>query len=248
MSIEAGARAGLVSPDVTTVEFLKGRRYVNNEKFSELEAEWLALATDEGATYDKVYTIDASEIEPFVTWGTNPAMGSGISKAVPKPTDYADESDQLAISQALDYMGFAGGEALEEVSIQHVFIGSCTNARLSDLKEAAEVIRGKQVAQGVRALVVPGSQTTKKQAEELGLDQVFINAGFEWRESGCSMCLAMNDDVVPAGERCASTSNRNFEGRQGTGARTHLMSPAMAAAAAIEGKLTDVRNFRAVGV
>lgn len=248
MSIEAGARAGLVSPDATTVDFLRGRRYVDNEKFSELEAEWLALATDEGATYDKVYTIDASEIEPFVTWGTNPAMGSGISKAVPKPTDYADESDQLAISQALDYMGFAGGEALEEVSIQHVFIGSCTNARLSDLKEAAEVIRGKQVAQGVRALVVPGSQTTKKQAEELGLDQVFLKAGFEWRESGCSMCLAMNEDVVPAGERCASTSNRNFEGRQGTGARTHLMSPAMAAAAAIEGKLKDVRNFRAVGV
>lgn len=248
MSIEAGARAGLVSPDATTVEFLKGRRYVDNEKFSELEAEWLALATDEGATYDSVCTIDAAEIEPFVTWGTNPAMGSGISKAVPKPTDYTDESDQLAISQALDYMGFVGGEALEDVAIQHVFIGSCTNARLSDLKEAAEVIRGKQVAQGIRALVVPGSQTTKKQAEQLGLDQVFLKAGFEWRESGCSMCLAMNEDVVPAGERCASTSNRNFEGRQGTGARTHLMSPAMAAAAAIEGKLTDVRNFRAVGV
>ena len=248
MSIEAGARAGLVSPDATTVEFLKGRRYVDKEKFSELEAEWLALATDEGATYDSVCTIDAAEIEPFVTWGTNPAMGSGISNSVPKPTDYADESDRLAVAQALDYMGFAGGEALEEVSIQHVFIGSCTNARLSDLKEAAEVIRGKQVAPGVRALVVPGSQTTKKQAEELGLDQVFLKAGFEWRESGCSMCLAMNEDVVPAGERCASTSNRNFEGRQGTGARTHLMSPAMAAAAAIEGKLTDVRNLRAVGV
>lgn len=248
MSIEAGARAGLVSPDATTVEFLKGRRYVDNEKFSELEAEWLALATDEGATYDSVCTIDAAEIEPFVTWGTNPAMGSGISNSVPKPTDYADESDQLAVAQALDYMGFEGGEALQDVSIQHVFIGSCTNARLSDLMEAAEVIRGKHVAPGVRALVVPGSQTTKKQAEELGLDQVFLKAGFEWRESGCSMCLAMNDDVVPAGERCASTSNRNFEGRQGTGARTHLMSPAMAAAAAIEGKLTDVRNFRAVGV
>lgn len=248
MSIEAGARAGLVSPDATTVEFLKGRRYVDNEKFSELEAEWLALATDEGASYDSVCTIDASEIEPFVTWGTNPAMGSGISTSVPKPSDYVDESDQLAVSQALDYMGFEGGEALQDVSIQHVFIGSCTNARLSDLKEAAEVIRGKHVASEVRALVVPGSQTTKKQAEELGLDQVFLKAGFEWRESGCSMCLAMNEDVVPAGERCASTSNRNFEGRQGTGARTHLMSPAMAAAAAIEGKLTDVRNFRAVGV
>ncbi|MFC4353595.1 3-isopropylmalate dehydratase large subunit [Chryseomicrobium palamuruense] len=243
MSIEAGARAGLVSPDHTTIEFLRGRRFISSEGFDELASEWLSLATDEGAKYDAVCEINASEIEPFVTWGTNPAMGSGISRSVPSANDYQSESDRLALQLALDYMGLEEGQHLEDVTIQHVFIGSCTNARLSDLEQAAKVIKGRKVAQGVRAIVVPGSQLTKRQAEEKGIDRLFVEAGFEWRESGCSMCLAMNDDVVPAGERCASTSNRNFEGRQGTGARTHLMSPAMAAAAAIEGKLTDVRKF-----
>lgn len=243
MSIEAGARAGLISPDQTTVEFLKGKRFVPQENFEQLAEEWLALATDAGATYDAVCELDADEIEPFVTWGTNPGMGSGISRHVPYLHEYQDTSDQQAVQQALDYMGLQEGMPLQDIAIQHVFIGSCTNARLSDLQEAATIISGKQVAPGVRAIVVPGSQTTKRQAELQGLDTIFKKAGFEWRESGCSMCLAMNDDIVPAGEHCASTSNRNFEGRQGMGSRTHLMSPAMAAAAAIEGKLTDVRKY-----
>lgn len=243
MSIEAGARAGLISPDQTTIDFLRGRRFVSADNFDHLSNEWLELATDEGAVYDTVCEIDASEIEPFVTWGTNPAMGVGISQHVPTASDYTSQSDRSALHQALTYMGLEEGQPLEEVAIQHVFIGSCTNARLHDLEQAAKVIKGRKVAEGVRAIVVPGSQLTKRQAEEKGLDRVFVNAGFEWRESGCSMCLAMNDDIVPAGERCASTSNRNFEGRQGTGSRTHLMSPAMAAAAAINGKLVDVRKM-----
>ncbi|WP_342526042.1 3-isopropylmalate dehydratase large subunit [Chryseomicrobium sp. FSL W7-1435] len=246
MSIEAGARAGLVSPDHTTIEYLRGRRHVAQENFDELAQSWLALATDEGATYDSVCEINASEIEPYVTWGTNPAMGRGISQQVPYADDYATQSDRSALKQALHYMGLEQGQSLQDIPIQHVFIGSCTNARLSDLQQAAKVVAGKQVAKGVRALIVPGSQSTKRQAEALGLDVVFKQAGFEWRESGCSMCLAMNDDTVPAGERCASTSNRNFEGRQGTGSRTHLMSPAMAAAAALEGRLTDVRKYEKV--
>lgn len=246
MSIEAGARAGLVSPDHTTIEYLRGRRHVAQENFDELAQSWLALATDEGATYDSVCEINASEIEPYVTWGTNPAMGRGISQQVPYADDYATQSDRSALKQALHYMGLEPGQSLQDIPIQHVFIGSCTNARLSDLQQAAKVVAGKQVAKGVRALIVPGSQSTKRQAEALGLDVVFKQAGFEWRESGCSMCLAMNDDTVPAGERCASTSNRNFEGRQGTGSRTHLMSPAMAAAAALEGRLTDVRKYEKV--
>lgn len=243
MSIEAGAKAGLISPDATTIEFLRGRRYAPQENFEQFAAEWLSLASDKGASYDTVHVIDAKEISPFVTWGTNPAMGAGIQHTIPTLADCPTEADKVALQQALNYMGLEQGQALQDIAIQHVFIGSCTNARLSDLVEAAKVVEGRQVAKGVRALIVPGSQTTKKQAEELGLDKVFLDAGFEWRESGCSMCLAMNDDSVPAGERCASTSNRNFEGRQGTGSRTHLMSPAMAAAAAIEGKLTDVRKY-----
>ena len=243
MSIEAGAKAGLISPDATTIEFLRGRRYAHQENFEQFAAEWLSLASDKGASYDTVHVIDATEISPFVTWGTNPAMGAGIQNTIPTLADCPTEADKIALQQALNYMGLEQGQALQDIAIQHVFIGSCTNARLSDLVEAAKVVEGRQVAKGVRALIVPGSQTTKKQAEELGLDKVFLDAGFEWRESGCSMCLAMNDDSVPAGERCASTSNRNFEGRQGAGSRTHLMSPAMAAAAAIEGKLTDVRKY-----
>ena len=249
MSIEAGAKAGLISPDETTIAYLKGRRHVpSGEAFDEAVAHWLSLATDEGAEYDAVLEIDANEIEPFVTWGTNPSMGSGITNSVPFLGDYKTESDKEALRNALTYMGLKEGMPLAEIDIQHVFIGSCTNARLSDLREAAKVIKGKKVNESVTAIVVPGSRTVKMKAEEEGLDQVFLEAGFEWRESGCSMCLAMNDDVVPAGERCASTSNRNFEGRQGAGARTHLMSPAMAAAAAIAGHMVDVREINSAHV
>lgn len=245
MSIEAGAKAGLISPDETTVAYLKGRRYVpEGDSFEEAAEKWLALATDEGAVYDTTLEIDADEIEPFVTWGTNPSMGSGISALVPSANDFTNESDKEALKNALAYMDLEEGMPLSSIAIQHVFIGSCTNARLSDLRSAAEVIAGQKVHPEVTAIVVPGSRTVKRQAEEEGLDKVFLDAGFEWRESGCSMCLAMNDDVVPAGERCASTSNRNFEGRQGAGSRTHLMSPAMAAAAAITGHFTDVREMK----
>ena len=247
MSIEAGAKAGLISPDATTVAYLKGRRYVpEGQEFEEAAAHWLSLATDEGAAYDTILEMNADEIEPFVTWGTNPSMGSGISASVPYAKDFESESDKDALKQALTYMGLEEGVPLKSIDIQHVFIGSCTNARLSDLRAAAKVIAGKKVHPSVTAIVVPGSRTVKKQAEDEGLDSVFLEAGFEWRESGCSMCLAMNDDVVPAGERCASTSNRNFEGRQGAGARTHLVSPAMAAASAIAGHFVDVRELEAV--
>ncbi|PZX08242.1 3-isopropylmalate/(R)-2-methylmalate dehydratase large subunit [Psychrobacillus insolitus] len=247
MSIEAGARAGLISPDETTVEFLRGRKHVpSGEAFEKEAARWKALASDEGAVYDKTVEISADEIEPFVTWGTNPSMGSGVSNNIPYTTDFTETSDQQAHEKALAYMGLEQGMPLEDIQISNVFIGSCTNARLSDLKTAAKVIEGKKVHANVTAIVVPGSQTVKKQAEQEGIDKIFLNAGFEWRESGCSMCLAMNEDVVPAGEHCASTSNRNFEGRQGTGARTHLMSPAMAAAAAIEGHIVDIRKFQVV--
>ncbi|MER2007843.1 MAG: 3-isopropylmalate dehydratase large subunit [Psychrobacillus sp.] len=247
MSIEAGARAGLISPDETTVEFLRGREYVpTGEAFEQETSRWLALASDPEATYDKTVEIDADEIEPFVTWGTNPSMGSGVSQSIPYITDFQDASDQQAHEKALTYMGLQEGMPLTDIRISNVFIGSCTNARLSDLRNAAKIIEGRTVHPNVKAIVVPGSQTVKKQAEEEGIDQIFKAAGFEWRESGCSMCLAMNDDIVPAGEHCASTSNRNFEGRQGAGARTHLMSPAMAAAAAIEGHIVDVRKFQLV--
>ncbi len=249
MSIEAGAKAGLISPDETTIEYIRGRKYApQGEAFEEKAKEWLALATDEGATYDTVLEIDTSEIEPFVTWGTNPSMGSGILSSVPRESDYESQSDREALKKALAYMDLEEGQPLTSIDIQHVFIGSCTNARLSDLQAAAKVVEGRKVADGVTAIVVPGSRTVKAQAEELGLDKVFIEAGFEWRDAGCSMCLAMNDDVVPAGERCASTSNRNFEGRQGAGSRTHLVSPPMAAAAAVHGHFVDVRDMMKEGV
>ncbi|EGA88552.1 3-isopropylmalate dehydratase large subunit [Planococcus donghaensis MPA1U2] len=244
MSIEAGARAGLISPDQTTIEYLRGRRHVPEGDAFEQEADrWLALATDEGAQYDATVSIHADEISPFVTWGTNPSMGSGIAERVPSAADYDKQSDKDALKQALAYMHLEEGMPLSSIAIQHVFIGSCTNARLSDLRAASEIIKGKKVHPSVTAIVVPGSETVKRAAEQEGLDQVFLEAGFEWRETGCSMCLAMNEDSVPAGERCASTSNRNFEGRQGAGSMTHLVSPVMAAAAAIEGHLTDVRNY-----
>lgn len=245
MSIEAGAKAGLISPDQVTFDYLKGRENVpSGEAFDQLVEKWQAFATDEGAVYDRVVTIDASEIEPMVTWGTNPSQGAGISKVVPSPEDGKNETEQRAIAQALAYMDLRPGTPISEIEIQHVFIGSCTNSRISDIRAAAEVIKGHKVAQNVRALVVPGSERVKKLAEEEGLDRIFEEAGFEWRSSGCSMCLSMNPDVVPEGERCASTSNRNFEGRQGKGARTHLVSPEMAAAAAINGRFVDVRKWK----
>lgn len=244
MSIEAGARAGLISPDETTIAYMKGRRHVpKGEAFDEATKQWLELATDEGAAYDMSLSIHADEISPFVTWGTNPSMGSGISGHVPYAADYEEQEDRDALKQALAYMQLEEGAALSSISIQHVFIGSCTNARLDDLRAASAIVKGRTVHPTVTAIVVPGSETVKRAAEAEGLDEIFLAAGFEWRETGCSMCLAMNEDSVPAGERCASTSNRNFEGRQGAGSMTHLVSPVMAAAAAIEGHLTDVRNY-----
>ncbi|MCM3721299.1 3-isopropylmalate dehydratase large subunit [Solibacillus isronensis] len=245
MSIEAGAKAGLISPDKTTVEFLRGRRHVpQGEKFEEAAKYWLSLASDADATYDVVLEIDAQDIEPIVTWGTNPAMGVGVSKTVPTAADYDNETDRSALNKALKYMDLQEGQKITDIEIQHVFIGSCTNSRINDLRAAAEIVKGEKLAPGVKGIVVPGSWSTKRQAEEEGLHQIFLDAGFEWRESGCSACLGMNEDVIPAGERCASTSNRNFEGRQGAGARTHLVSPAMAAAAAIHGRFVDVRKLQ----
>ncbi|WP_080873144.1 3-isopropylmalate dehydratase large subunit [Oceanobacillus timonensis] len=244
MSIEAGARAGLISPDETTVEYLRGREMVpEGEAFDALAEEWLALATDEGAEYDHTVTIYAEEIEPQVSWGTNPGMVVPVNAATPTIAD-ADFPDE--VERALTYMDLEENQPITSIEIDHVFIGSCTNSRLGDLKKASKIVEGKKVKDGIKAMVVPGSFLVKQQAEEIGLDRIFKEAGFEWRNSGCSMCLGMNDDIVPAGGRCASTSNRNFEGRQGNGARTHLVSPEMAAAAAIEGHFVDVRQF--VGV
>jgi 3-isopropylmalate/(R)-2-methylmalate dehydratase large subunit len=244
MSIEAGARAGLISPDETTVEYLRGREYVpEGEAFEEKAQEWLALATDEGAEYDKTVTINAKEIEPQVTWGTNPSMCVPVSGSTPSLAEVDQKSD---VERALDYMGLEENQPISSIEVDHVFIGSCTNSRITDLQKAASIIEGKKVKSGVRAMVVPGSFGVKLQAEKQGLDKIFKEAGFEWRDSGCSMCLGMNEDIVPPGGRCASTSNRNFEGRQGNGARTHLVSPEMAAAAAIEGRFVDVRNYSGV--
>ncbi|TWE04871.1 3-isopropylmalate/(R)-2-methylmalate dehydratase large subunit [Neobacillus bataviensis] len=246
MSIEAGARAGLITPDETTFEYVRGRRHApQGEEFEKAVEKWRALATDEGAVYDAVVEIDAAEVEPQVTWGTNPGMCIPVTANVPSPDDKEKASEKDEIKRALEYMGLEAGQPLSSVAIDHVFIGSCTNSRLSDLRKAAEVIRGRKVNPGVKAIVVPGSFSIKLAAEKEGIDQVFIEAGFEWREAGCSMCLAMNDDIVPPGGRCASTSNRNFEGRQGNGARTHLVSPEMAAAAAVAGHFVDVRQFTA---
>ncbi|MER1987291.1 MAG: 3-isopropylmalate dehydratase large subunit [Solibacillus sp.] len=244
MSIEAGAKAGLISPDETTVEFLRGRRHApKGDKFEEATAYWLSLASDADCTYDVVLEIDADEIEPIVTWGTNPAMGVGVSKTVPTASDYDNETDKSALEKALHYMDLEAGQKITDIEIQHVFIGSCTNSRINDLRTAADIVKGQKLAPGVTGIVVPGSWSTKQQAEQEGLHQIFLDAGFEWRESGCSACLGMNEDVIPSGERCASTSNRNFEGRQGAGARTHLVSPAMAAAAGIYGRFVDVRQI-----
>ncbi|PLT32363.1 3-isopropylmalate dehydratase large subunit [Bacillus sp. V5-8f] len=242
MSIEGGARAGLVSPDETTFSYIKGRKYApKGEDFENYVEDWKSLASDEGAVYDTEIVIDGCEISPMVSWGTNPGMASPVDGYVPQ---YNEGEADKSLQRALDYMGLSAGMPITEIPVQHVFIGSCTNSRIEDLRQAAEVVKGNKVSTGVKAMIVPGSQNVKRTAEEEGLDQIFIEAGFEWRESGCSACLGMNPDIVPAGEHCASTSNRNFEGRQGAGARTHLVSPAMAAAAALHGKFVDIRELR----
>jgi 3-isopropylmalate dehydratase large subunit len=245
MSIEAGARSGLFAPDEKTFAYLKGRPMApKGETWDRAVAEWQDLKTDEGARFDRSVQIEASEIAPTVTWGTTPEDALPITASVPFPDGLVGAQRREAARRALDYMGLSPGQRLQDISVEHIFIGSCTNSRIEDLRAAAAVIDGRKVHDRIKqALVVPGSGLVKRQAETEGLDRIFVDAGFEWREPGCSMCLAMNPDKVPPHERCASTSNRNFVGRQGPGARTHLMSPAMAAAAAVTGKLTDVRDL-----
>lgn len=245
MSIEAGARAGLIAPDEKTFAYLKGRPMApKGADWDAAVAYWKTLPTDEGATFDKSVTINAADVVPTVTWGTSPEDVIPVSGHVPDPESFADPSKQDAARKSLEYMGLSAGQAMNDVAVENIFIGSCTNSRIEDLRAAAEVLKGRKKADGVKwAIVVPGSGLVKAQAEAEGLDKIFIDSGFEWREPGCSACLGMNPDKVPAGERCASTSNRNFVGRQGPGARTHLMSPAMAAAAAVKGKITDVREL-----
>ena len=245
MSIEAGARAGLIAPDDKTFAYLKGRPMApKGADWDAAVAYWKTLPTDEGAKFDKSVTINAADVSPTVTWGTSPEDVVPVNGNVPTPESFADLSKQDAARKSLDYMGLEAGQALRDVMVENIFIGSCTNSRIEDLRAAAAVLEGRKKADNVKwAIVVPGSGLVKAQAEAEGLDRIFTNAGFEWREPGCSACLGMNPDKVPAGERCASTSNRNFVGRQGPGARTHLMSPAMAAAAAVTGKLTDVREL-----
>ena len=246
MSIEAGARAGLVAPDEITFEYLRGRVYSpKNELFDQQIDDWKNLRSDNGAQYDKTFSIDIDNLAPQVTWGTNPAMTIDVDSAIPSPDEYSkgNDDEKKSAIKALEYMNLKPGLPITDISVDRVFIGSCTNARLEDLLEASNAVKGKKVSSNVKAMVVPGSQQVKIAAEKLGLDKIFMNAGFEWREPGCSMCLGMNPDILQAGERCASTSNRNFEGRQGTGGRTHLVSPLMAAAAAIAGKFVDVREW-----
>ena len=247
MSIEAGARAGMIAPDDTTFAYLAGRpRAPRGAAWERVVARWRELDTDPGASYDMRVELDASGVEPQVTWGTSPGMVTPVTGRVPSPGDFPTEAERRAVARALEYMGLAPGTSLEGLPVDRVFLGSCTNARIEDLRAAARVVRGdgrRHVAPGVRALVVPGSQQVKAQAEREGLDRVFLEAGFEWRNAGCSMCLGMNADVLQSGERCASTSNRNFEGRQGRGGRTHLMSPPMAAAAALAGRIVDIRSW-----
>ncbi|MBB3182933.1 3-isopropylmalate/(R)-2-methylmalate dehydratase large subunit [Halomonas fontilapidosi] len=245
MAIEAGARVGLIAVDDTTIDYLRDRHYApTGEMWDAAVADWRNLVSDSDAPFDKVVTLDAAKIEPQVSWGTSPEMVTGISGVVPDPAEAGDETMQRGYTRALEYMGLAPRQKITDIRLDKVFIGSCTNSRIEDLREAAKVARGKKVADSIQlAMVVPGSGLVKRQAEAEGLDKVFIEAGFEWREPGCSMCLAMNADKLGAGEHCASTSNRNFEGRQGFGGRTHLVSPAMAAAAAIAGHFVDVRGL-----
>ena len=249
MSIEAGARAGLIAPDETTFDYLRGRPMApTSDKWDKALAWWKTLPTDPGAQYDKVVVIDAADIAPCLTWGTSPEDVVPITGVVPDPASFADPSKRAAAQKSLDYMGLTPGTRMQDIAVENIFIGSCTNSRIEDLRAAAAVVKGRKIAANVRqALIVPGSGLVKRQAEAEGLDRIFIEAGFEWREPGCSMCLAMNPDKVPPGERCASTSNRNFVGRQGPGSRTHLVSPAMAAAAAVTGHLADVRDLEPLG-
>jgi 3-isopropylmalate/(R)-2-methylmalate dehydratase large subunit len=236
MSIEAGARAGMVAPDDTTFAYLEGRPHApKGAAWEQALDDWRSLATDPGAAFDKKVVLEAADLAPHVTWGTNPGQVARLDGSVPHPDDALDAGERDSISRALAYMGLSGGEAIRSIPVDTVFIGSCTNSRIEDLRAAAEVARGRTVKAGVRTLVVPGSGVVKEQAEAEGLDRVFIDAGFDWRQPGCSMCLAMNPDTLAPGERCASTSNRNFEGRQGRGGRSHLVSPAVAAATAIAG-------------
>jgi 3-isopropylmalate/(R)-2-methylmalate dehydratase large subunit len=244
MSIEAGARAGLIAPDETTFAYLQGRPFApQGAQWERAVDAWRALPGDKGAVFDQTVAIDASALEPFVTWGTSPEMSVRISESVPE-LGRTDQGRREAYERALEYMGLEPAQKIDEIKIDRTFIGSCTNARIEDLREAAKVARGYQVNRRVNAMVVPGSMQIKRQAEEEGLARIFVDAGFEWRDAGCSMCLAMNEDILQEGERCASTSNRNFEGRQGRGGRTHLVSPSMAAAAAIAGHFVDVRNWK----
>ena len=244
MSIEAGARAGMVAPDETTFTYIKDRPMApKGEDWDKAIAYWKTLPSDEGAKYDKVVTLDAADIPPTVTWGTTPEDVMPVTGKVPSPDDFDTPQKQDSVKRMLTYMGLDAGMNITDIKIDKMFLGSCTNARIEDIREAAAIVKGRKIAPHVQGLIVPGSGLVKEQAEAEGLDQIFIDAGFEWREPGCSMCLAMNADRLESGERCASTSNRNFEGRQGKGGRTHLMSPAMAAAAAINGHLSDVRDF-----
>jgi len=249
MTIEGGARAGMVAPDDTTFAYLEGRPFVpRGREFMQAVDFWMSLPTDPGAKYDTTVTIDMQSLAPMITWGTNPGMVTQVTSRVPDPKSFADPVDQKAAERALVYMDLKPGMRMEDIALDRVFIGSCTNSRIEDLRNAAKVVAGKHVSKDVKqALVVPGSRRVKAQAEEEGLDKVFVAAGFEWRDAGCSMCIGMNDDVLLSGERCASTSNRNFEGRQGKGGRTHLVSPLMAAAAAIEGHFVDIRNWNIDG-
>lgn len=246
MAIEAGARAGMVAVDEKTIEFVKNRPLApKGEMWEKAKAYWQTLVSDDGAIFDKVVKFDAAKIEPQVTWGTSPEMVLGVNANVPTMAMMANSTERDSLGRALEYMGLAEGQAIKDINLDRVFIGSCTNSRIEDLREAAETIKGKKVASSIKqALVVPGSGLVQKQAEKEGLDKIFLKAGFEWREPGCSMCLAMNADKLGKGEHCASTSNRNFEGRQGFGGRTHLVSPVMAAAAAVEGKFVDIRSWK----
>jgi 3-isopropylmalate/(R)-2-methylmalate dehydratase large subunit len=244
MSIEGGARAGMIAPDEITFNYLKGKNYAPKDvDWQDAVSEWSQLYSDKDAVFDKVVTINADEIEPSISWGTNPSQVIFVNDTIPHPDDFEEESEKEAAVRALEYMSLQPGEKISEIALDRVFIGSCTNGRIEDLREAAEVVKGKKVSKNIGAMVVPGSTLVKKQAEEEGLDKIFIDAGFDWREAGCSMCLGMNPDILNPGERCASTSNRNYEGRQGVGGRTHLVSPKMAAAAALNGQFVDIREL-----
>ena len=244
MSIEGGARAGMIAPDQTTFSYLKGKQFApQGQAWEKAMQDWSALQSDFGAKFDSMVEVNAAQIAPFVTWGTNPGMAAPVTGEIPNPDRAATDSERNSMARALEYMGLSANTRIEDIAIDRVFIGSCTNARLEDIRSAARVVKGYKISKSVQGMIVPGSQQVKRAAEQEGLHRIFTEAGFEWRESGCSMCLGMNADRLKPGERCASTSNRNFEGRQGAGSRTHLVSPAMAAAAAVAGRFVDIRNW-----